>query len=56
MSPDTPPEMVETVNSLDQAIEEFRQIKEQLKTGPDQGPQWKTVAVLAARSDSDVTA
>jgi hypothetical protein len=47
MSSDIPPELAETLKSLDQAIEEFHQIKEQLRAGPVQEVVQETIASLA---------
>lgn len=47
MSFDVSPELDETLKNLDQAIGEFHQIKEKLKSGPVQEPVQATVATTA---------
>lgn len=47
MSPDTPPDLVETFNSLEEALEEFRLIKKQLQAGAAQELKRETAATLA---------
>ena len=51
MSPDFSPELDETFKSLDQAIEEFRQIKDKLRTGSVE-----EVAAKALPVESETTA
>ncbi|HKV10049.1 MAG TPA: hypothetical protein VJ725_18055 [Thermoanaerobaculia bacterium] len=44
MSPDVPPELAETFQNLEQVLEEFRQIKEQLHPGTVHGAASATAA------------